>query len=181
MSDPKLYGTFVSQKVSKIRFVHEQFNVSTSFITGSWWSSSNSIDLWRLTKDEYSDGDDDHEYLPVSVAKIPVNGDVTGLEFLDKDNVAVATTAEESGYIVMIFAYDQFLLNGRFHCSTLFSFAFAFAGPVLVVSVDRNLLQDNLAIKHKFSNLHKHKTSPAPCTALAVFEGDIASVGEDGT
>lgn len=101
MSEPKLYGSFVSQNVSKIRFIQEQFNVSKSFLTGSWWSSSNSIDLWRLTKDEYSDAEDDNEYLPVSVAKVPINGDVTGLEFLDNDNIAVSTTAEESEYLCL--------------------------------------------------------------------------------
>lgn len=55
------------------------------------------------------------------------------------------------------------------------------AGPVLIVNVNRNLLQDNLAKRHTFTDLHKFKTAAAPCTALAVFESDIATVGEDGT
>lgn len=96
MSEPKTYTSFVSQKVSKIRFVNEQFNVSKTFITGSWWSSPNSIDLWRLTKDEYSDADDDNEYVPALVSKVAVDGDVTGLEFIDNNNIAVSTTAKES-------------------------------------------------------------------------------------
>lgn len=95
MTDQKLYGSFVAQKISKIRFVQEQFNVSNSFIAGSWCSQTNSIDLWRLTKDEYSEDDDETEYIPISVAKISVNGDVTGLEFLNYDNVAVSTTCDE--------------------------------------------------------------------------------------
>lgn len=96
MADQKLYGSFVAQKISKIRFVQEQFNVSRSFIAGSWGSQTNSIDLWRLTRDEYTE--DDNEYIPISVAKILVKGDVTGLEFLNYNNVAVSTTSEECEY-----------------------------------------------------------------------------------
>lgn len=94
MTDQKLYGSFVAQKISKIRFVQEQFSVPKSFIAGSWGSQVNSIDLWHLTRDEYTEDD----YLPISVAKIPVNGDVTGLEFLNYDNVAISSTSQECKY-----------------------------------------------------------------------------------
>lgn len=98
MSVPKLYGLFLAQKVSKIRFVWEQYSVSKSFVTGSWWSSTNSINLWTLTKDEYSEEDNESDDVPVSVANIPVDGDVTGLEFLDYDNIAVSTSSRKSEY-----------------------------------------------------------------------------------
>lgn len=73
--------------------MHEQFDDSKSFVTGSWWSSSNLVNLWRFTKDEYLEEDDDTDYIPQSISKIPVNGDVTGLEFLDYNNLAVSTTS----------------------------------------------------------------------------------------
>lgn len=96
MSDLKLYSSFVAVKVSKIRFVQEKYKSADSFVTGSWGLSTNTIGLWKLTKDEYSDDDADKDYIPTSIAKIPVEGDVTGLEFLN-ENTIVCTSADKDG------------------------------------------------------------------------------------
>lgn len=96
MSDLKLYGSFISAKVSKVRFVQEKYKSSDSFLTGSWGISTNAINLWKLTKDEYSNEDADSDYVPKSIARIPVEGDVTGLEFLDENTVA-CSTADKNG------------------------------------------------------------------------------------
>lgn len=95
MDDLKLYGSFVSEKVSKIRFVQEKYKSADLFVSGSWGSSDNSINLWKLTKDEYST-DNESDYIPKSISKILVNGDVTGLEFINAETI-VCSTAAKSG------------------------------------------------------------------------------------
>lgn len=94
MSDLRLYGSFISEKVSKVRFVQEKYKLADSFVTGSWDISTNAISLWKLTKDEFSTEDNDSDYIPKSVAKIPVHGDVTGLEFLNAETIVCSTSSK---------------------------------------------------------------------------------------
>lgn len=101
MNDVNVNISFISEKVAKIRFCPEQFGETEDFITGSFGvAGRTSIKYWKLF---HHDGlDEDNEYVPKSVASIPVPADVTGLEFLDFNNV-VAVTADGSLNVIYIF------------------------------------------------------------------------------
>lgn len=89
--------SFVSEKVSKIRFVQEKYKQADTFITGSWGSdANNTVGLWKLTKDELSNDENEVDYTPKSVSKVKVDGDVTGLEFLNSESI-VCTTSSDNG------------------------------------------------------------------------------------
>lgn len=81
--------SFVSEKVSKIRFVQEKYKQADTFVTGGWGSDVNTVGLWKLAKDEQSNDE-------CQIAKIPIDGDVTGLEFLNPELIACSTSSEKS-------------------------------------------------------------------------------------
>lgn len=86
--------SFISEKVSKIRFVQEKYKQSDTFVTGGWGSDPNSIGLWKLTKDEQSNDETEVDYTPKSISKIKVDGDVTGLEFINSESIVCSTAAD---------------------------------------------------------------------------------------
>lgn len=90
--------SFVSEKVSKIRFVQEKYKQADTFITGGWGSDPNAIGLWKLTKDEQSNDENEVDYSPKSISKIKVDGDVTGLEFLNSESIVCTTSSENGKY-----------------------------------------------------------------------------------
>lgn len=68
-------GTFVSEKVSKIRWRPDPFNSSHSFVTGSWDNlQDNAIRLW-----DFQEGDTDTDIYPFVAHSISIPGDVTEL------------------------------------------------------------------------------------------------------
>lgn len=93
MTDTKLYGSFIAEKLSKVRFIQEKYKLADSFVSGSWGLSANAVNLWQLIKDEFSVGDDDSGFVPKSIAKVAVDGDVTGLEFLNADTIVCSTSS----------------------------------------------------------------------------------------
>lgn len=95
MAEMKIYGSFVGQKLSQIRFVEEKYKLADTFISGSWGPSTNTVNLWQLTKDEFSLDDGDSDYVPKSIAKINVDGDVTGLEFLNAETIVCSTSSKD--------------------------------------------------------------------------------------
>lgn len=92
-SDERINCSFVSEKVAKIRFVQERYKEVDTFVTGGWGSDTNFIGLWKLSKDELSHDDHDFDYTPKSLHKVPVDGDVTGLEFLGTDSIVCSTSS----------------------------------------------------------------------------------------
>lgn len=95
MTEIKKNGSFVSEKISKIRWIPEQqYADAKTFITGSWGNSgNNTLKLWKLIRNEYSD--DENEYIPKSEAKLSFYGDVTGLEMIDFNHIAVSSSSGE--------------------------------------------------------------------------------------
>lgn len=94
MSDLKLYGTFVGEKVSKVRFMQEKYKAVDSFVTGSWGSSTNSVKLWKLVKDDFSAAEEpESDYVPKEVSKVLIDGDVTGLEFVNAETIVCSTSS----------------------------------------------------------------------------------------
>lgn len=85
----KVNGSFISEKVSKIRWIPEQYTVPDSFVTGSWDFPVNSVKVWQLQSNNLTD---DAEIVPKCTASKKIHGDVTGLEFIDANNIAVSST-----------------------------------------------------------------------------------------
>lgn len=90
---------FVSEKVSKIRFIQEKYKQADTFVTGGWGSDINTIGLWKLTKDVQSNDECVIDYVPQSISKIPIDGDVTGLEFLNPELIVCSTSSDHCTYI----------------------------------------------------------------------------------
>lgn len=86
--------TFVSEKVSKIRFVQEKYKQSDTFISGGWGSNPNAIGLWKLTKEDLSNDDAEGDTTPKSISKLNIDGDVTGLEFINSESIVCSTSSE---------------------------------------------------------------------------------------
>ncbi|XP_053977498.1 nucleoporin Nup43 [Hylaeus volcanicus] len=79
-------GTFVSEKVSKIRWRPENFEEANNFLTGSWDDPWSKITHWTLQMN------DDGESYPAVVSSYAVLGDVTEIKFISKDLFAASTS-----------------------------------------------------------------------------------------
>lgn len=92
MPDHQVNGTFISEKLSKIRWIPEQYTSTSEkkFVSGSCDFNQNHIRLWKLSQNEYSENE--IEIIPVCTAKHPISGDVTGLEVFNFDNIAVGSS-----------------------------------------------------------------------------------------
>ncbi|XP_037955390.1 nucleoporin Nup43-like [Teleopsis dalmanni] len=81
---------FISEKISKIRWIPETLKDSNRFLTGTWDMSTNFLRIWRFQGNEYPENFND--CVPRSSDKIPFVGDITGLEFVTDDVVATTCT-----------------------------------------------------------------------------------------
>ncbi|GLV31898.1 Nucleoporin 43kD [Carabus blaptoides fortunei] len=84
-----VHGTFVSEKISKIRWRPDQFENSHSFVTGSWDNDENTIKLWKLVTT------DEDDIYPCELKSYRANGDVTEIKFINQD-LLVASTSDGS-------------------------------------------------------------------------------------
>lgn len=84
-------GTFVSQKINKIRWIPEDYVETKCFFTGSWDDEENSIKVWSL---ESPNEEDEVEY-PRELSVYPVDGDVTEIKFIDKNKIAASLSTGE--------------------------------------------------------------------------------------
>lgn len=89
-STVKVNGAFISEKVSKVRWVPEQYKAPTTFISGSWFFNENSLKLWNLGNNEFTN--EDNEYVPKCSAKLAFSGDVTDMQFVNFQNIAVGSS-----------------------------------------------------------------------------------------
>ncbi|XP_050304526.1 nucleoporin Nup43 [Anthonomus grandis grandis] len=83
-----LHGTFISEKISKIRWKPETLGESHFFITGSVDNDTNKIRLW----DAYENIEEDDVY-SFNVAEYPYCGDVTELKFLNSEYFASSSSS----------------------------------------------------------------------------------------
>ncbi|XP_063828258.1 nucleoporin Nup43 [Ostrinia nubilalis] len=84
----EVQGTFVSQKINKIRWIPEEYEETKCFFTGSWDDEANSIKVWTL---ESPHEDEEIEY-PRALSEFPVDGDVTEIKFTEKNKIVVSTS-----------------------------------------------------------------------------------------
>ncbi|XP_061708288.1 nucleoporin Nup43 [Cydia pomonella] len=80
-------GTFVSQKINKVRWIPEEYVETKCFFTGSWDDDMNSVKVWSFE----SQDDEEVEY-PKCLSEFPVEGDVTEIKFTSKNRIAVSTS-----------------------------------------------------------------------------------------
>ncbi|KAK2575703.1 hypothetical protein KPH14_012093 [Odynerus spinipes] len=88
-------GTFISQKISKIRWKREDFAERNSFLTGSWDDAVNKITYWTLKTN------DDGETYPTTMAEYSFLGDVTEMKFINS-NFFVASSSLGSVRLLQI-------------------------------------------------------------------------------
>lgn len=86
----KTNSSFVSERISKIRFVEEGGCLEPNLFVSGSSEAKNNIKLWNLVKNEFSD-EVENEFTPKAVAKLSVDGDVTGLEIVDHNNFVVSS------------------------------------------------------------------------------------------
>ncbi|XP_017101743.1 nucleoporin Nup43 [Drosophila bipectinata] len=144
---------YISEKVSRVRWLPEQLLQSERFITGSWDMDRNFVRLWKLQSNQYATANtaaaaDNVELMPRCMDKVSMEDDVTGMEFVDKDTLAV-TTAD---------------------------------GRLSLMNVQRAVEEDQMHLTARSEQLHSFQRSqePAPCTDISVYGTDIATAGEDG-
>lgn len=70
-----LHGTFVSQKINKIRWKPERMDESHFFVTGSVDCDENKLTLWDLFENQEED-----DIYPFTVSEYPYCGDVTEIK-----------------------------------------------------------------------------------------------------
>lgn len=100
MSTVKLNASIISEKVSKIRWIPEQYSAPQSFVTGNWDFGSNNVRIWTYVQNDLTD--EDIEYIPKSTAKVNIAGDVTGIEFVNLDNFVVSSSNGERGFCCLV-------------------------------------------------------------------------------
>lgn len=83
----KISSSFVSERINKIRFVGGELNCLEPefFVTGS---TESRVKLWKLFKNEFSD---EVDFTPKAVAKLSVQGYISGLEIVDHNNFVVSS------------------------------------------------------------------------------------------
>lgn len=165
MSTVNLNASVISEKVSKIRWIPEQYSAPQSFVTGNWDFATNNVRIWTYMQNDLTD--EDTVYVPKSTAKVNIAGDVTGIEFANLDNFLVSSSSGRWFLLLkLILKLKHFIAQ---------------KGQVNLFNINRDLSANNLVQKHAFKGLHKFQgNAVAPCTDLSVHGNNLATVGEDG-
>lgn len=92
----KINNSFVSERINKLRFIEEeQANLEpSSFISGSS-ENKNNIKLWKLIRNDFAD-EMENDLIPKAMSKLTIDGEVTGIEVLDFNNVAISAGSSVS-------------------------------------------------------------------------------------
>lgn len=77
---------YISEKVAKVRWLPESLQQSERFVTGSWDMDQNFVRMWRLYSNPYAEN---VKHTPRCNDKVAMENDVTGLEFVNDDTLAV--------------------------------------------------------------------------------------------
>ncbi|XP_026731474.1 nucleoporin Nup43 [Trichoplusia ni] len=111
-------GTFVSQKINKIRWIAEDYVETKCFFTGSWDDDVNSVKVWTI---ESPHEEDEIEY-PRQLSEYPVEGDVTQIKFTEKNKIAVSLSNGDVK-VLEVSVYDkQSPLREIFHWKNLHNY-----------------------------------------------------------
>ncbi|XP_011555757.3 nucleoporin Nup43 [Plutella xylostella] len=97
----EVQGTFVSQKISRVRWIPEEYVETKCFFTGSWDDDVNSVKVWSLESRE-----DEEATYPRQLSEYKVSGDVTELKFVENNRIIVSTS-DGSVRLLEVSAYDK--------------------------------------------------------------------------
>ncbi|CAH0694862.1 unnamed protein product [Spodoptera exigua] len=114
----EVQGTFVSQKISKIRWIAEDYVETKCFFTGSWDDDKNSIKVWTL---ESPHEEEEVEY-PRQLSEYIVDGDVTQIKFTEKNKIAVSLSNGDVKVLEVSLYDKQFPLKEVFHWKKLHNY-----------------------------------------------------------
>ncbi|KAH8349051.1 hypothetical protein KR084_000241, partial [Drosophila pseudotakahashii] len=163
---------YISEKVARVRWLPEQLQQSERFVTGSWDMDRNFVRLWRLQSNQYATAteSDNVDQMPRCMDKVAMEDDVTGMEFVDKDTLAVSCADGE--LLLLLLGNDSKTLPLKK----------SLTGHLSVFNVQRAVEEDQMQRTARSERLHCFQRSqePAPCTDLSVYGTDIATAGEDG-
>ncbi|XP_026286203.1 nucleoporin Nup43 [Frankliniella occidentalis] len=96
--DDRIQGTFISEKISKVRWKPESGFESYHFVTGSWDNEDlNRVTLWSCPGEGIDEKDD-----PCMVCEKPITGDVTELKFVQNDQFLVSTSSSSVELIKIV-------------------------------------------------------------------------------
>ncbi|XP_067012386.1 nucleoporin Nup43 [Anabrus simplex] len=87
MTMDKVHGTFVSEKINKVKWKPESLCDAGYFVTGSWDNETNQVTLWL-----YPPYEEDPDLYPYQVATYSHPGDVTEMAFINTDTFVVASS-----------------------------------------------------------------------------------------
>lgn len=97
-----MQGTFISEKVSKVRWKPENGFESQYFVTGSWDNEdANRVALWACSIDGAEEKDDPH-----FIGEKPVQGDVTEIKFVQNNDFLVSTSSGSVQLLSIVGAGD---------------------------------------------------------------------------
>ncbi|KAJ8736673.1 hypothetical protein PYW08_007329 [Mythimna loreyi] len=114
----EVQGTFVSQKISKIRWIAEDYVETKCFFTGSWDDDVNSVKVWTF---ESPHEEDEVEY-PRQLSEYPVDGDVTEMKFTEKNKIAVSLSNGDVKILEVSVYEKQSPLREVFHWKKLHNY-----------------------------------------------------------
>lgn len=83
-----LHGTFVSEKINKIRWRSDEFNNCHYFVTGSVDNIQNNVKLW-----DFCENIEDDDIYPFLIFNDPYCGDVTEVQFLNPDYFVTSSSS----------------------------------------------------------------------------------------
>nr|CAI5860046.1 unnamed protein product [Callosobruchus analis] len=102
-----LHGSYVSEKINKIRWKPDDFNNCHFFVTGSIDNEENFLKLWDFTTVVEDD------IYPYQVASLASDGDITEIKFLDTDTFVFSSS---SGSVYLIRVCQPY--NDQIHLKT---------------------------------------------------------------
>nr|XP_014086192.1 nucleoporin Nup43 [Bactrocera oleae] len=132
--DTRMNTFFVSEKISKTRWLPDNLQASERFLTGSWDMPSNFVRLWRLQQNQYAD--DYNEFVPRCSDKQSFNSDITGIEFITTDLAVVSSCDGRITVLEIKCAVEDDILQQNAQSEVLHKFAASGdAAPCVAVSV----------------------------------------------
>lgn len=83
----KVNSSFVSERISKIRFINDQNCLEPELFVSA---SDSRVKLWKLISNQFND-ETENDFTPKVMSKLQVDGDLTGLEVVDHNNVVASS------------------------------------------------------------------------------------------
>lgn len=85
----KVNSSFVSERISEIRFIDDQNCLEPELFVSA---SESSVNLWKLISNQFND-EVENEFTPKVMSKLPVEGYLTGLETVDHNNLVTSSAS----------------------------------------------------------------------------------------